>query len=426
MNPPDDDALHYPKVSRARNTISRTAHDSWPAVDTTRLRAYRLARVRAELRASETAGLVIYDPVNLRYATGTNAMPVFTMHFPDRYCFVPVEGPVVMFEKPHWRHLSENVGAIDEVRPSVSCRAVTAGPDVELNVRRWVEELDELVRGHGGGSRRLALDRCEPACAFALAAAGIEVADGQTLMERARVIKSDDEIDCMNIAITVAETGMARMRAALEPGITENELWAILAHANIAMGGEWLECRLLTSGGRTNPWLQEASDRMVRAGELVAFDTDMIGPFGYCADISRTYFCEPGSPSPTQRGLYRLAYEEIHHNMALIKAGVSMRELAERAFVVPEAYAPNSYAFVAHGVGLCDEWPNCYRLERLERQGEGDVLLEAGMTLCVESYVGAIGGDEGVKLEQQVLVTEEGFELLSTFPFEDSLLGQVV
>ena len=101
-----------------------------------------------------------------------------------------------------------------------------------------------------------------------------------------------------------------------------------MAHANIAMGEEWLECRLLTSGGRTNPWLKEASDRMVRAGEFVAFDTDVIGAFGYCTDFSRTLFCEPGWPSEIQRKLYGVAYEEVHHNMSLIKPGVGFQEYA--------------------------------------------------------------------------------------------------
>ena len=87
-------------------------------------------------------------------------------------------------------------------------------------------------------------------------------------MEFARAIKSDDELACMTLATAVADVGMARMREALEPGMTENELWAILHHTNIAMGGEWIETRLLTSGGRTNPWCQQCSDRMILAGEL--------------------------------------------------------------------------------------------------------------------------------------------------------------
>ena len=279
------------------------------------------------------------------------------------------------------------------------------------------------MRDFGGGSRRIAMDHCEPALALALSNKGFELCEAQEPLERARSIKSNDEIECMRVALAVAEHGMHKMRDALIPGITENELWAVLAHTNIAYGGEWLECRLLTSGQRTNPWLQEASDRPISAGDLVAFDTDMIGPFGYCADISRTYFCGPGHPTQRQRDLYRLACEEIHHNTSLLIVGVTLREVAERAWKVPPQYADNSYAFIAHGVGLCDEWPNCYKLDVLDAQDEGDIVIEAGMTLCVESYIGETGGPDGVKLEEQVLITENGPELLSSFPFEEELLA---
>ena len=217
--------------------------------------------------------------------------------------------------------------------------------------------------------------------------------------------------------------GAARIREALEPGVTENELWALKAHANIAMGGEWLECRLLTSGGRTNPWLQEASDRMVQAGELVAFDTDVIGAFGCCTDFSRTLFCEPGWPSANLRKLHGLAYEEVHHNMSLIKTGVGFQEFAEKAYKVPDIYAPQAHTFVAHGVGMCDEWPNIYPLKKLQDL-ELDGVIEQDMVLAVESYMGEVGGPESVKLETQVLVTETGIEWLDTFPFEENLLGR--
>ena len=111
--------------------------------------------------------------------------------------------------------------------------------------------------------------------------------------------------------------------------------------------------------------------------------------------------------------------------MALLRAGLTNREFAEQAWRVPDPYIANGYPFLAHGVGLCDEWPYCHTVENLERWGE-EVVLEAGMTICVESYIGAEGGDEGVKLEQQVLITESGVELLSTFPFEEALLGREI
>ena len=168
---------------------------------------------------------------------------------------------------------------------------------------------------------------------------------------------------------------------------------------------------------------------MIRPGELVSFDTDLIGPFGYCADISRSFFCGPGRPSDEQRRLYGLAMEQIHYNMDLLKPGLSYRELAERAWKLPETCAPNRYSVILHGVGLCDEYPACLYQEDFERHGY-DGHLEAGMTVCVESFIGEVGGPgefrEGVKLEQQVLITETGVELLSTFPFEEELLGRQV
>jgi len=279
------------------------------------------------------------------------------------------------------------------------------------------------VRAHGGGNTRLAMDHCDPLGAAALAEHGVSVPAGQEVLERARCIKFEDEIALMSVSIGVCETGMARMREALEPGMTENQLWSILHQVNIAMGGEWIETRLLASGGRTNPWFQECGDRVIRPGDLVSFDTDMIGPFGYCADISRTYFCGPGRPNGEQRRLYRLAWEQIHHIMDLLGPGLGFREFAEKAFKMPETCAPNRYSVLVHGVGMADEYPHCAHYVDFDKSGY-DEVFEPGTTVCVESYVGEVGGDEGVKLEQQVLITETGTLLLSTYPFEDDLLDR--
>ena len=177
----------------------------------------------------------------------------------------------------------------------------------------------------------------------------------------------------------------------------------------------------MASGPRTNPWFQECGDRIIRAGELVAFDTDLIGPFGYCADISRTFFCGPGRPSEAQRRLYALAVEQLAHNTALLRPGAAFSEITERAWRIPEAYVANRYSNVVHGVGLADEWPKVFHRED-EAALAYDGVIEAGMTLCVESYIGEAGGREGVKLEQQLLVTADGTVPLSTFPFEAELL----
>src|SRR5262249_905003 len=134
------------------------------------------------------------------------------------------------------------------------------------------------------------------------------------------------------------------------------------------------------------------------------------------------YFCGPGKPSAEQKRLYGLAYEQIHHNMGLLKPGLGFRELAEIAWKMPETCLPNRYSVVVHGVGLSDDYPGVIYKDDYPKGAGYDGVFEAGMTVCVESYMGELGGDEGVKLEQQVLITDRGVELLSTFPFEEDLL----
>lgn len=410
-----------PGIGVARNTPRSDLTDTETPIDMRRMRAYRLGRVREQLKRHDYAACLLYDPINIRYATGARNMSVWTLHNEARYCFIPAEGPVVLFDFHHSDHLSATLETVDEVRPTTVWFYFSSGPECAPRAETWAAEIADLLHAHGGENKRLAVDRCNPLGYEALKRRGVEVGEGQEVMELARVIKSSDEIACMNIAMAVCEAGMARMREALTPGVTEIQMWSILANTNNEMGGEWMETRLLTSGGRTNPWFQECSGRIVRAGELLSFDTDLIGPLGYCADISRTYFCGPGRPSEKQRVLYGLAVEQIQHDMSVLRAGMSYREFSERAWKVPGKYAGNRYSTVAHGIGMCDEYPKSVFIDVFDKKGY-DGMYEPGMTICLESYIGEEGGEEGVKLEQQVLLTDSGLELLSTFPYEEALL----
>jgi Xaa-Pro aminopeptidase len=304
------------------------------------------------------------------------------------------------------------------VRPARVHSFFDAGEHAWTVARAWAAEIADLVKAAAGGGRmRLAIDRADLLGARALEQAGLELVEGQRILELARSIKSREELRCMRRAIAVCEVGMSRMAEALRPGISENELWAELHHANIALGGEWIETRLLSSGPRTNPWFQESSDRIIQAGDVVGFDTDLIGPYGYCADISRTFFCGAGRPTAAQRDLYALAQEQVQHNCDLLRPGLGFREYAERAWRIPERFYALNYGAVAHGVGLADEWPLVLIDPRDPLFLDG--IMEPGMTLCIESYIGERGGPFGVKLEQQVLITDDGHEVLSRYPFED-------
>jgi Xaa-Pro aminopeptidase len=405
----------------AKNTASMTLDDGTGQVSMAALRAYRLARLQSELKAGGYDAALLNDPINVRYATGTRNMTVWLLHNHGRYCLVPAEGKVVLFEysNNNCRDLAKGIEVIGDIRRAKGWSYFFAGEHTAEVCKDWADEIADVVKSFAGNGRRIAVDRLEPMGSHALEARGFTLGDGQEVCERARAIKSAEEIACMSIAMAATDVGMARMREALTPGITENQLWAELHYANIAAGGEWIESRMLNSGGRTNPWFQESSDRVIRPGDLISFDTDLIGPYGYCADVSRTFFCGPGRPSDEQKMLYGLAMEQIHHNLELIKPGLSFRELRSKAWKVPGRYDEQKYSSIAHGVGLCDEWPAIAYdgIDRMNQEG----TLDPGMVVCIESYMGEKNGAEGVKLEQQILVTDKGIELLSTFPFEEAL-----
>src|SRR6185437_3639830 len=143
------------------------------AIDQAALRAYRLEQVRAELRARDYAGAVLSDPMNIRYATGARNMAVWTMHGPGRYAFVATDGPVVLFDFGSSMHNSDGIDTIDERRFSTPGFYFLSGPRTEEKAAVWAEEIASMVHHHGGGNRRLAVDRCEPAGTVRLLNAGI-------------------------------------------------------------------------------------------------------------------------------------------------------------------------------------------------------------------------------------------------------------
>jgi Xaa-Pro aminopeptidase len=392
-----------------------------PQIDQAKLRQYRLRRVRDQLVAMDYAGALLFDPINIRYATGTSNMQVWTLHNAARYAFVPGQGPVVLFETHGCHHLAANIETVNEVRSAIPWYFFGAGPRSAKNAKQWANEVADLVALHGGGNKRLAVDRCNPFGAAELLQAGITLHDAQEVLEIARAIKSPEEIAAIELSLKVCESGMRRMQEAMVPGITENGLWSLLHQENIAHGGEWIETRLLTSGIRTNPWMQESSNRKIEAGDLLCFDTDLIGPNGYLADISRSWLVGGGRATDEQRRLYATAHEQIEFNTALLRPGLGFRELMEKAWKITDIYAPNRYALIVHGAGLCDEYPIVPYPQDFEKSGY-DGVIEENMVLCVESYIGAAGGSQGVKLEQQVLITPTGCRTLSSYPYEELLL----
>ena len=388
--------------------------------DMTKIREYRLKRVREKLAEFDCSGILLYDPLNIRYATDSTNMSLWTSHNAARYALVMTEGPVIIFEFDAHEFLSNHNPLITEVRHAVTYLYFTAGDKSKERAKIWASEIVDIVKEHGKGNKRLALDHCAPEGVHELQSLGIELANGEELMELARLIKSDDEMMAMRRSIFSCEKSMELMRNHFKPGITEQELWSQFQMEAVSRGAEWIETRLHASGPRANPWYQECSSRPIRSGELMGFDTDLVGSYGYCTDMSRTWLCGDEKPTDEQKEIYNMGYEQIQNNMKLLKPGTTFKELTLNSMEYSKDEFRH-YSVLFHGVGLCDEFPAIpFSWELNENSFDG--VLKPGMVMCVETYVGRYSGGPGVKLEEQVLITNNGHELLTSYPFESDLL----
>ncbi|HEX9926837.1 MAG TPA: aminopeptidase P family protein, partial [Anaerolineae bacterium] len=247
---PSEDTIAYAKSIEGQGLgPGELATGEWAALglelpDLPAMRAYRLARIREKLRQFDYGGIVLYDPLNLRYATDSSNMQVWTLHNAVRYCYLPTEGPVILFDFHGCDHLSAHLDLIDEIRPATAWYYFGAGQRYDEIAQRWAAEIADLVQAHGGGNSRLAIDRCNHEGIDALRRAGLEPVNGEEVMELARAIKGVDDLKAMRCAIAACEKAMEIMQTKLEPGVTEQRLWSYLHAENIARGGEWIETRL--------------------------------------------------------------------------------------------------------------------------------------------------------------------------------------
>jgi Xaa-Pro dipeptidase len=408
-----------PTPSRPRSIASAEARRTWPEVDAALVRGavdYALGRTRAALRRHDIAAALLFDPVNIRYATGTSIMPVWTLHAIDRYLLVPAEGEPILWEcavapadcSSPYPHL--------ESRTATSWSVFGSGEHAGRRAGLFATEVAGVLQEWGIRNERIGVDRLDAYGFLALQTAGVHLVPAQLPMEQARSVKGADELELIRRSLRVCDAAVTSLHEALRPGMTENEAWARFVDHAFAAGGEYVECRLLSSGPRTNPWFREASDRRIERGDLVSFDTDLIGPAGYLSDLSRAYLVGSTKPSRRQRRLYGDAQAFLAEIIGELKPGAAYDEVGERlSRRLPDVYHPQRYPFIAHSSGLTDEYP----VIAFQDHHAGEI--EVGMVFSVEAYMGVEGEDEGLKLEEQVLVTSEGVEILSRAPHDEYL-----
>ncbi len=386
-------------------------------IDESAVRRYRLDRVRQLAADEDLAGVLLLDPINIRYANGSRNMQVWTMHNFCRYALILTGGPSIMFELTTGMHLLQGLETIDEIRPAWSTDYCVTGYRSEEIAAKWAEEIADLVRQHGGGNLRLAVDRLDVDTAAALTRVGIDLVDGKKVMEHARAIKSLEEIRALKYSLSTCEAAMQELRDQVRPGMTEQEALSILLAGSIKRGGEYPETRLMTSGPRTNPWFQETGDRVMQEGDFLSFDTDLIGPMGFYNDISRSWIVGDVRATDEQKRLYDTSRSQLETNISLLESGLPLLAFSAEAYQLPEEFLANRYADVGHGCGLGVEYPFLWYPED-EKYGAYDGVFEENMVVCIESYIGAVDGQEGVKLEQPVWISSDGPIVLSDFPLE--------
>lgn len=394
-------------------------------IDLKAVRAYRLGRLRHLMATHSMDAVVLCDSVNIRYATGTRNMQIWGgRNAPARYLLL-TQDRSILFEFSGCSHLADGFeDTIDEVRIAKGAQFNLA-TNIEQSERKWSAEMGELIKDLVGYDRGLTvgLERMNAGVAIAMKELGFNIVDAQKAVELAKSIKCAEEVKCIKESLRATERGVQTLRKAVLPGLTENQLWSILHKAVIEQDGDYCETRLLNSGKRSVPWFQETSNAVIEENTLICLDTDVVGCHGYYADFSRTFHAGPDPPSASQKQLYRDAYEMLNHNISILRPGMTFKEFADAAWVFPEKYWKNRYFVIGHGVGLTCEYPYLYSGRDFSEFGY-DGVIEPGMTLSIEAYLSEEGGSDGVKLEDQVLITEEGYQRLSQFPFEDDLLSQ--
>lgn len=382
------------------------------------LRRERRARLDRVMNDLDVPVLLTADPFAIRYITGTRNMLVHNLTGPDRLVLAFADGPTVLWEFAGCEHLWAGHDGIDEIREVPGLNAKKT-PNFRAEATAFAREIAGRCRERSSDDLRLAVEALDAPVTDALRAAGLDIVDATGPMQAAMAIKQPSEIEAMRRAMAITEAATIDMRAALEPGRTEQEVWAEFHRALIARGGELVVTRLLQSGVRTFPYFQEASDHRLADGDLVCFDTDAVALHGYSVDFSRTFLCGESEPTERQRFLHGLAVEQLEHNAANLEPGRSFECFAELAFDVPAPHREYGYYQLAHGLGLAGGHPNIPRIEDEPYPLPG--CFEPGMVICVESYVGDPATSQGVKVEDQFLITEAGVEVMSRHPFDERL-----
>jgi Xaa-Pro aminopeptidase len=400
-------------------TFGTMAVDWEARVDLDRLRRERLERARRSLASSDLGALLCFDMANIRYLTATH-IGTWAIDKLIRFCLLPQGDDPIMWDfgsaaRHHklyspWLGEERSRAGISTLRGSVAGRAEAVAEKIRV-------ELDE----RGLLDEPLGVDVVELPVLRALEAAGIAVVDGQALMQDVRKIKTPDEIVLLNTACAMVDAAYEELFRAMRPGMRENECVALVNRVLFELGSEHVEGVNAISGERCSPHPHVFTDRMLRPGDPAYFD--ILHAFnGYRTCYYRTFAV--GSASRAQVDAYKRCRDLLDQAIGLIRPGISTAEVVS---IWPEAHEfgfPDEEAAFAlqygHGVGLSIwEKPIFSRLVSFDHPE----TIEEGMVFALETFWPAEDGWSAARIEEQLVVTAEGCEVITRFPAEELLVA---
>jgi Xaa-Pro aminopeptidase len=390
-------------------------------VDFDRLRRERLARIKKLLKESEIGALLCFDMNNIRYITNTT-IGTWAVDKLGRYCLLPQDAEPINWDfgvaaKHHqmycpWLGEGRSRAGISTLRGAMPPGAHRA-EDVARKIRVELEERGLL-------GEPLGVDVVEPPVLFALQAEGIRVVDGQQLMQSARVIKTEDEITLLSEACSMVDAAYEELYRFMRPGVRENECVGLVNKVLYDLGSEHVEGVNAISGERCNPHPHIFSDRILRPGDLAFYD--ILHSFnGYRTCYYRTL--SVGSASRAQVDAYKRCRYYLDVAVNAIKPGVTTAEVVALWPKAQEFGLPNEEMAFAlqygHGVGLAIwEKPVFSRLVSFD----SPEVIEEGMVFALETYWPASDGWSAARIEEELVVTQDGCEVLTRFPAEELMV----
>jgi Xaa-Pro aminopeptidase len=391
-------------------------------VDFDRLRRYRLDRSRAALNASDCGAFLLFDFYNIRYTTQTWIGGALGDKM-TRYALLTRGGEPLLwdFGSAARHHQLYCPWLLPE-----NCRAGMLGlrgaiaPDVGL-MASAVREIKQLLADQGLDGEPVGVDIIELPFLAEMQRQGLTVVDAQQLMLDARQIKSADEIMLLTQAAAMVDGVYQDIVEALKPGVRENEIVALANKRLYDMGSEQVEAINAVSGERCNPHPHNFSDRIIRPGDQAFFD--IIQSYnGYRTCYYRTF--SVGSATTSQRDAYTKAREWMDLAIQAVKPGVGTDDIARLWPAATDfGFADEMAAFglqFGHGLGLgLHERPIISRLNSLEHPVE----LQPGMVFALETYCPASDGFSAARIEEEVVVTEDGPRILTLFPAQDLIVA---